>query len=64
MWSDWLSSLRIPVALWLGRTSFPSETIRVLEFIVSSWQVLVLARVDEAKSTTSGSLLGRARTKA
>ena len=30
-----------------------AETIRVLEFIVSSWQVLVLARVDEAKSTTS-----------
>jgi hypothetical protein len=30
-----------------------AETIRVLGFIVSSWQVLVLARVDEAKSTTS-----------
>ena len=29
-----------------------AETIRVLEFIVPSWQVLVLAGVDEAKSTT------------
>jgi len=29
-----------------------SETIRVLEFIVPSWQVLVLAGVDEAKNTT------------
>ena len=28
------------------------ETIRVLEFIVPSWQVLVLAGVDEAKHTT------------
>ena len=28
------------------------ETIRVLEFIVPSWQVLVLAGVDEAKNTT------------
>ncbi len=29
-----------------------AETIRVLEFIVPSWQVLVLAGVDEAKNTT------------
>ncbi len=29
-----------------------SETIRVLEFIVPSWTVLVLAGVDEAKNTT------------
>ena len=29
-----------------------SETIRVLEFIVPSWPVLVLAGVDEAKNTT------------
>jgi hypothetical protein len=28
------------------------ETIRVLEFIVPSWTVLVLAGVDEAKNTT------------
>ncbi len=28
-----------------------AETIRVLEFIVPSWQVLVLAGVDEAKNT-------------
>ncbi len=28
------------------------ETIRVLEFIVPSWKVLVLAGVDEAKHTT------------
>ena len=29
-----------------------SETVRVLEFIVPSWTVLVLAGVDEAKNTT------------
>ncbi len=29
-----------------------AETIRVFEFIVPSWQVLVLAGVDEAKNTT------------
>jgi hypothetical protein len=29
-----------------------AETIRVLEFIVPSWQVLVLAGIDEAKNTT------------
>ncbi len=29
-----------------------SETVRVLEFIVPSWPVLVLAGVDEAKNTT------------
>jgi len=29
-----------------------AETVRVLEFIVPSWQVLVLAGVDEAKNTT------------
>jgi hypothetical protein len=29
-----------------------SETVRVLEFIVPSWKVLVLAGVDEAKNTT------------
>jgi hypothetical protein len=29
-----------------------SETIRVLEFIVPAWKVLVLAGVDEAKNTT------------
>jgi hypothetical protein len=29
-----------------------TETIRVLEFIVPSWPVLVLAGVDEAKHTT------------
>ena len=29
-----------------------SETVRVLEFIVPSWMVLVLAGVDEAKNTT------------
>ena len=29
-----------------------TETIRVLEFIVPSWAVLVLAGVDEAKNTT------------
>ena len=29
-----------------------SETIRVLEFIVPSWPVMVLAGVDEAKTTT------------
>lgn len=28
------------------------ETIRVFEFIVPTWQVLVLAGVDEAKNTT------------
>lgn len=28
------------------------ETVRVLEFIVPSWKVLVLAGVDEAKNTT------------
>ena len=28
------------------------ETVRVLEFIVPSWPVLVLAGVDEAKNTT------------
>ena len=28
------------------------ETVRVLEFIVPSWKVLVLAGVDEAKKTT------------
>ena len=28
------------------------ETVRVLEFIVPSWSVLVLAGVDEAKNTT------------
>jgi len=28
------------------------ETVRVMEFIVPSWKVLVLAGVDEAKSTT------------
>jgi hypothetical protein len=28
------------------------ETVRVLEFIVPSWTVLVLAGVDEAKNTT------------
>ncbi len=29
-----------------------SETVRVLEFIVPSWTVLVLAGMDEAKNTT------------
>jgi len=29
-----------------------SETVRVLEFIVPAWKVLVLAGVDEAKNTT------------
>ena len=29
-----------------------SETVRVLEFIVPSWTVLVLAGVDEANNTT------------
>ena len=29
-----------------------AETVRVLEFIVPSWTVLVLAGVDEAKNTT------------
>jgi hypothetical protein len=29
-----------------------AETVRVLEFIVPSWPVLVLAGVDEAKNTT------------
>ena len=29
-----------------------SETVRVLEFIVPAWPVLVLAGVDEAKNTT------------
>jgi hypothetical protein len=29
-----------------------SETVRVLEFIVPSWSVLVLAGVDEAKNIT------------
>jgi hypothetical protein len=29
-----------------------AETIRVLEFIVPSWQVLVLAGFDEARNTT------------
>jgi len=29
-----------------------TETVRVLEFIVPSWEVLVLAGVDEAKHTT------------
>ena len=29
-----------------------SETVRVLEFIVPAWSVLVLAGVDEAKNTT------------
>jgi len=29
-----------------------TETVRVLEFIVPSWPVLVLAGVDEAKNTT------------
>lgn len=29
-----------------------SETVRVLEFIVPAWTVLVLAGVDEAKNTT------------
>ena len=29
-----------------------AETVRVLEFIVPSWQVLVLAGIDEAKNTT------------
>jgi len=29
-----------------------TETIRVLEFIVPLWQVLVLAGVDDAKNTT------------
>ena len=29
-----------------------AQTVRVLEFIVPSWQVLVLAGVDEAKNTT------------
>ncbi len=29
-----------------------SETIRVLEFLVPSWPVLVLAGLDEAKNTT------------
>jgi hypothetical protein len=28
------------------------ETVRVMEFIVPSWKVLVLAGVDEAKNTT------------
>ena len=29
-----------------------AETVRVMEFIVPSWKVLVLAGVDEAKNTT------------
>ncbi len=31
---------------------FGTETIRVLDFIVPTWQVLVLAGVDEARNTT------------
>jgi hypothetical protein len=29
-----------------------AETVRVMEFIVPTWQVLVLAGLDEAKNTT------------